>query len=114
MLSKNTQIVTKDQALMIYRVGKGLPVNFGQYVFNAVLKAASDVSGSLFYPNVIFQVLTGQGLEVTPSEGVEIEQLTFSNSLLSSDRKQDLPYKSKASLSLFNLVDSLINELDEE
>lgn len=42
MFSKNTTILTKDKAIMIYMVDKGLPVNLGQFVFNAIMKAFAD------------------------------------------------------------------------
>lgn len=60
MLSKNTSVLTKDQAIMIYRVGKGLHFNLGQFAFNATMKASNDLDGSLSYPNIIFQVLKSQ------------------------------------------------------
>lgn len=54
MFNKNTTILIKDQAIMIYRVGKGLPINLGQFVFNAIMKTSIDVDSSLLYPNMIF------------------------------------------------------------
>lgn len=81
MLSKNTTILTKDQAIMIYRIGKGLPVNFGQFAFNAIMKASPDVDGSILYPYMIFQVLKNQGCpQLTPDLVIETP-LIFQDSL---------------------------------
>lgn len=57
MFSKNTTILNKDQMIMIYRIGKGLPINLGQFVFNVVIKASSEIDTPMLYPNMVFQVL---------------------------------------------------------
>lgn len=53
MFKENTAILTKYQVIMIYRLGKELPVNLGQFV----MKTSNDVNGSILHPIMIFQVL---------------------------------------------------------
>lgn len=94
MFSKNTTILTKDRVILIYRIGKGIPINLGQISFDAVVKAASEIDGPLMYPNMILQVLKKQ--EPTPHL-VMTSALTFSKTLYTSDRVKDLPYTAAAS-----------------
>lgn len=86
MFGKNTTILTKDEAIMIYKVSKGLHVNLGQFVFNAIMKAFGNVDGSIMYPNMIFQVLKNQGCPAKPTPDLVMEtSLIFSKTLFNSD-----------------------------
>lgn len=97
MFSKNTTILNKDQMIMIYRIDKGLPINLGQFVFNVVIKASSEIDTPLLYPNTIFQVLKKQGCRAKPTPDlVTPSPLTFSKTLFTSDRVKDLPYTGAA------------------
>lgn len=50
MPTRNSTIITKDHAIFIYCLGVGLPLNFGQMVFNAVLKNELDDEHPSYFP----------------------------------------------------------------
>lgn len=92
--SSNTTILTREQAFLIYRLGIGLPVNFGQLVFDALMKNALAEDAPIMFPSLIYQLLRAQKLPGNASGEMyeETKKLTFSRTFLTSSRVQDLPY----------------------
>lgn len=123
MPSSNSTILTKDQAIFIYRVGCGLPFNFGQMVFDAVMKNALDEDASIIFPSLIYQVLRAQNFDENATGQMchETKTRTFSRKLLASHRFKDLPYVPTKEKEieceddpLFHEVDKAFAELNEE
>lgn len=94
----NTTSLTLDQAVLMFKIGRGLPFNMGKVIFDYALKAASKTTHSsiLPYPCLIFSMLTAQGFKVVEKALVN-NPIAFSitKNLLGHRRFQDLPYVSR-------------------
>lgn len=68
--SKNNYVVTYKQGSLIYKIGKGLPLNFGKVVFDIVCQFAKLIHKrtGLPFSSLIYQVLSFQGLEPSKKE----------------------------------------------
>ncbi|KAL3637299.1 hypothetical protein CASFOL_019598 [Castilleja foliolosa] len=93
--SKNSTIVTRPQAQLLYRLGNGIKFNFGQMVFDCVTKLAQPNSGSsLIFPSLIYNLLELQK-EVAWGSDVftgDPGSFTIRTHLLQGDRLCDLPW----------------------
>ncbi|KAK6147809.1 hypothetical protein DH2020_018721 [Rehmannia glutinosa] len=94
--SSHSSSVTREQARVIYLIGKGLPLNFGQLVFDQVLRQAesSSASGVLPFPSTIYQILCSQGFDKLPNESFTLlpEMISVSPKLMDRNKQEvDLP-----------------------
>ncbi|KAL3617168.1 hypothetical protein CASFOL_038915 [Castilleja foliolosa] len=65
--SKNSTVITRPQAQLLYRLGTGIKLNFGQMVFDIVTKLAqSTVTGEVDFFTVRSQLLQGDRLVDLP------------------------------------------------
>ena len=96
--SKNNTVVTKEQGVVIYKVGKGIPFDFGRLAFTIVTRYAATHSTvvGLPYPSLIYRVLQSQGFLKEESEKLTTaqEQLSINHNLLKGNRVKDLPLHS--------------------
>ncbi|KAK6114750.1 LOW QUALITY PROTEIN: hypothetical protein DH2020_007019 [Rehmannia glutinosa] len=94
--SSHSSSVTREQATVIYLIGKGLPFNFGQLVFDQVLRHAesSSASGVLPFPSTIYLLLCSQGFDKLPNESFTMlpEMIYVSPKLMDRNKRVvDLP-----------------------
>ncbi|KAL3645936.1 hypothetical protein CASFOL_011116 [Castilleja foliolosa] len=93
--SKNSTIVTRPQAQLLFRLGTGIKFNFGQMVFDCVTKLAQPNSGSsLIFPSTIFNMLESQKSVTWGSDIFTGDPgfFTIRTHLLQGDRVCDLPW----------------------
>ncbi|KAL3626365.1 hypothetical protein CASFOL_029914 [Castilleja foliolosa] len=98
--SKNSTVLTRPQAQLLYRLGKGIKFNFGQMVFDLVTKfAQTTVVSSLLFPSLIFNLLKAQGCAVLEGDVLtgEAEFFTIRTHLMKGDRVVDLPWVDRRS-----------------
>lgn len=91
-------LLTREQAEFIYKVGKGLPFNFGFVVVTKILRETSKSKSSnlLLYPSLIYRLLTNQGYQTPKGAKLEKETtlISFEKALIYSDKRvRDFPYK---------------------
>ncbi|KAL3623035.1 hypothetical protein CASFOL_031851 [Castilleja foliolosa] len=93
--SKNTTVITRPQAQLLYRLGTGIKFNFGQMVFDCVTKLAQPNSGSsLVFPSIIYNLLESQTFDAWGSDDFtgDAAFFTIRTHLLRGDRFVDLPW----------------------
>ncbi|XP_012853847.1 PREDICTED: uncharacterized protein LOC105973369 [Erythranthe guttata] len=74
--SKNVSVVTKPHAVLMYKLGMGLPVDFGKLFFDTIGHLAQKISPSthLPYPSLIYSILLSQNLGQDDSEYLHTPQ----------------------------------------
>ncbi|XP_012853822.1 PREDICTED: uncharacterized protein LOC105973346 [Erythranthe guttata] len=74
--SKNVSVVTKPHAVLMYKLGMGLPVDFGKLFFDTTGHLAQKISPSthLPYPSLIYSILLSQNLGQDDSEYLHTPQ----------------------------------------
>ncbi|XP_012852510.1 PREDICTED: nucleolar and coiled-body phosphoprotein 1-like [Erythranthe guttata] len=74
--SKNVSVVTKPHAVLMYKLGMGLPVDFGKLFFDTIGHLAQKISPSthLPYPSLIYSILLSQKLGQDDSEYLHTPQ----------------------------------------
>ncbi|XP_012851290.1 PREDICTED: uncharacterized protein LOC105970990 [Erythranthe guttata] len=94
--SKNVYVVTKPHAVLMYKLGMGLPVDFGKLFFDTIGHLAQKISPSthLPYPSLIYSILLSQNLGQDDSEYLHTPQgmITVSQNFLRAPHVQDLPW----------------------
>ncbi|KAL3640789.1 hypothetical protein CASFOL_015757 [Castilleja foliolosa] len=113
--SKNSTVITRPQAQLLYRLGTGMKFNFGQMVFDLVTKfAQSTVVSSLLFPSLIFNLLETQGCAVLEGDVLtaEAEFFTIRTHLLKGDRVVDLPWVDRRNNVIEENVGTSANNID--
>ncbi|XP_012857542.1 PREDICTED: uncharacterized protein LOC105976830 [Erythranthe guttata] len=74
--SKNISVVTKPHVVLMYKLGMGLPVDFGKLFFDTIGHLAQKISPSthLPYPSLIYSILLSQNLGQDDSEYLHTPQ----------------------------------------
>ncbi|XP_019171061.1 PREDICTED: uncharacterized protein LOC109166623 [Ipomoea nil] len=119
MPSLHESTVKWTLAELLYKIGKGLKINMGAIIHTQVTNLAEDTKSntSLIFPNLIFAILTKQGLKtqgpksivknINPS--VKLRKGNHQNDLKSSSPKNN-PLDSKT---LINYFESRLTELED-
>ncbi|KAL8035039.1 hypothetical protein ABFX02_12G071200 [Erythranthe guttata] len=94
--SKNVSVVTKSHAVLMYKLGMGLPVDFGKLFFNNIGQLAQKISSftHLPYPSLIYSILLSQNLGQDESEYLHtpLGMISVSQNFLKAPHVQDLPW----------------------
>lgn len=94
--TSNSTFLTREQTEFIYKIGKGIPFNFGSVDVTNILCVASKSKPSnvLIYPNLIYRMLKDQGYRVPKGVVWTMESaLSFEKAFLYSDKWLfDLPF----------------------
>ncbi|XP_012854513.1 PREDICTED: uncharacterized protein LOC105974019 [Erythranthe guttata] len=74
--SKNVSVVTKPHAVLMYKLGMGIPVDFGKLFFDSIGHLAQKISPSthLPYPSLVYSILLSQNLGQDDSEYLHTPQ----------------------------------------
>lgn len=93
--TKNNNLVTATVGVLLYKLKMGIPINFGQYVFNRIgeFTDKGDV-GVCMYPYMIHGFLKDEGFAPTATDRMQtkFESIKVTHQTLTTNRVQDLPW----------------------